>query len=1013
MSKTQTYEAQISKDKYNAGAWSALLKVTMDTGTEDEVRAVFDRFLAIYPSSGAHWKMYAEYEFKREHREHVVNIFNRCLTTVLSVDLYQFYLDYIFAMNTVSSGLVISTEAQDTIVQALEFVLNRVGIDKDAGPIWTKYIEFLKSREPRSQMDEQWKIDNLRKTFQRAIVIPTNHLEQIWKEYDMFENNLNRFTAKKFLSEKSPAYMTARTAYREMRGIFDSMENYRPPFNLPAPPKWSNKENNYLKGWRKYIEWEHGNPLRLETPELNQRVNVAYKQALAALRFYPEIWVEAAQQFVKTDNPQKAVELLKEAVDVLPHSSLVHFVYAEQLEVQKNIPEMRTVYTNLVGALTTQLDNLSARKEKALATIKERITALTNESAVPAENNLSVNIHSSEEVMAEGSVPSADRSAKRPRVSSPGPQDAISDVDSVLSDTDMDVSEPSRASGGRRDGGAPDLGASANTRSTEADLEADLLNSRSASGAVDVAAQKRAVARLIDQRSKLIEARFKSRMGPLQRELTLAVTIYTRAVRRSEGTVPFRRLFTRLRKIPYVTYHLLVSTALIEYYFEKDMTMAGNVFEVGLKHFGSESDFIIQYLDHLIRINDNVNAQALFERAVSNLPVDQAKDIWDMYLNYQVNYGDIQATLSLETRYLAAYPEETLRNRLMERFSFLDLDTVAERDFGVDDHATSLHQSQVEPSQPRWKDATPSGTGGSGGGAGSADKGVSGSSGPPNDVPHPVIPTKYDTNAGGYGGAQAPGGFAPRAVQRRQILQSVQPDRFPRPDLNQWVPFRASDVVVPPKDDVDESDREADPGVRHRADSGVDGGSARKGAPALEVLESRDLLCDFLSHLPPGPIFQGPRFPIDLIINCIRDLELPQPDPHHSTLLVPPTDSYHTGYQPQPHSYFHSRQPPPSYGHGDYDGEYDPSYEYSTAGGGGGEGAGGHPGYDGYAEPPSTAHRSNWSNEYSGEDHENYQDHGPRRGAGHWAGGRGRGRRFQGPPGYRGRGGPKRKFTGY
>ncbi|RKP38248.1 hypothetical protein BJ085DRAFT_15370, partial [Dimargaris cristalligena] len=592
MSKTQTYEAQISKDKYNAGAWSALLKVTMDTGTEDEVRAVFDRFLAIYPSSGAHWKMYAEYEFKREHREHVVNIFNRCLTTVLSVDLYQFYLDYIFAMNTVSSGLVISTEAQDTIVQALEFVLNRVGIDKDAGPIWTKYIEFLKSREPRSQMDEQWKIDNLRKTFQRAIVIPTNHLEQIWKEYDMFENNLNRFTAKKFLSEKSPAYMTARTAYREMRGIFDSMENYRPPFNLPAPPKWSNKENNYV-GWRKYIEWEHGNPLRLETPELNQRVNVAYKQALAALRFYPEIWVEAAQQFVKTDNPQKAVELLKEAVDVLPHSSLVHFVYAEQLEVQKNIPEMRTVYTNLVGALTTQLDNLSARKEKALATIKERITALTNESA------------------------------------------------------------------------------------------ADLLNSRSASGAVDVAAQKRAVARLIDQRSKLIEARFKSRMGPLQRELTLAVTIYTRAVRRSEGTVPFRRLFTRLRKIPYVTYHLLVSTALIEYYFEKDMTMAGNVFEVGLKHFGSESDFIIQYLDHLIRINDNVNAQALFERAVSNLPVDQAKDIWDMYLNYQVNYGDIQATLSLETRYLAAYPEETLRNRLMERFSFLDLDTVAERDFGV------------------------------------------------------------------------------------------------------------------------------------------------------------------------------------------------------------------------------------------------------------------------------------------------------------------------------------------
>ena len=41
-------------------------------------------------------------------------------------------------------------------------------------------------------------MDQLRKLFQKAVRIPLSNVEQIWKEYDSFENNLNKLTVGDF-----------------------------------------------------------------------------------------------------------------------------------------------------------------------------------------------------------------------------------------------------------------------------------------------------------------------------------------------------------------------------------------------------------------------------------------------------------------------------------------------------------------------------------------------------------------------------------------------------------------------------------------------------------------------------------------------------------------------------------------------------------------------------------------------------------------------------------------------
>lgn len=47
------------------------------------------------------------------------------------------------------------------------------------------------------------------------------------------------------------------------------------------------------------------------------------------------------------------------------------------------------------------------------------------------------------------------------------------------------------------------------------------------------------------------------------------------------------------------------SLALMEYYNSKEPIVAGKIFELGLKSFGDDADFVEQYLDFLIQLNDD------------------------------------------------------------------------------------------------------------------------------------------------------------------------------------------------------------------------------------------------------------------------------------------------------------------------------------------------------------------------------------------------------------------------
>ena len=121
-------------------------------------------------------------------------------------------------------------------------------------------------------------MDALRKVYHRAVQIPLENVEILWRELDAFENGLNKITvrdaqslpivlylifpsqAKKFLSELSPSYMTARSTLRELRKHLSVLLPPAPhsgggrvPLLLPQKPTFSQADRALVGSWKTYL----------------------------------------------------------------------------------------------------------------------------------------------------------------------------------------------------------------------------------------------------------------------------------------------------------------------------------------------------------------------------------------------------------------------------------------------------------------------------------------------------------------------------------------------------------------------------------------------------------------------------------------------------------------------------------------------------------------------------------------------------------------------------------------
>jgi cleavage stimulation factor subunit 3 len=73
--------------------------------------------------------------------------------------------------------------------------------------------------------------------------------------------------------------------------------------------------------------------------------------------------------------------------------------------------------------------------------------------------------------------------------------------------------------------------------------------------------------------------------------------------RRAEGIKNARAIFKKAREDPRSKYHIYVAASLMEYYCSKDQNIAFRIFELGLKKFPTEQEYIMCYVDYLSHLN--------------------------------------------------------------------------------------------------------------------------------------------------------------------------------------------------------------------------------------------------------------------------------------------------------------------------------------------------------------------------------------------------------------------------
>jgi cleavage stimulation factor subunit 3 len=240
--KMEYYEQLIKKNKWDADARENLIKERLRTNDKVLIKQAFQSFLDQFPTCTRIWIKWIEYEKEQLDYDELEKIFQKSIRDVPVVELYIHYLEYIQHIHSpLNPTPEEQQEAQETITKAYDYVLNAVGTDKESGQLWMNYIQFVKNSAVSSSYEEQQKMDLLRKIFHKAIHTPIHNIEDIWKEYDAFENNLSKLTAKKFIADRAAGYMTARASIKDQKSLLEPIE-YIEKHWVACPPTWSNNQ---------------------------------------------------------------------------------------------------------------------------------------------------------------------------------------------------------------------------------------------------------------------------------------------------------------------------------------------------------------------------------------------------------------------------------------------------------------------------------------------------------------------------------------------------------------------------------------------------------------------------------------------------------------------------------------------------------------------------------------------------------------------------------------------------
>lgn len=383
-------EDAVEQDPLDYKSWTKLIDQVILKDKEDQVRSVFDRYLAIFKLDARQWSSYINFELNRADFQRVVDLFAKCLPMTSDVDLCRTYVLYVRRVNDVITG---GEKARSIVVLSFDFAVSKCGIDIDSSDLWNDYLDFFKTWTPGTSWEQQQKTDLIRKLYRRCLVIPNARIESMWSDYTKWENEVSTpNNASKNIADLSTEYMEARSWNTEWHNVTKNVIRRRiVPVSAADDPKDIVK--GQLEAWLLWLEFELKNGLSLKEEDLQHRVEYVYKRAVAILPFVPEAWFRYSKYLLNSNedaNKGQCIDLLTDAIRLNPSSFLLTFQLAELYEKDDSFPKAQEVYNTTIKYFDDKHSQVDAEiQEIKEASAKRAGIALENkkERDASAENN--------------------------------------------------------------------------------------------------------------------------------------------------------------------------------------------------------------------------------------------------------------------------------------------------------------------------------------------------------------------------------------------------------------------------------------------------------------------------------------------------------------------------------------------------------------------------------------------------------------------------------------------------
>lgn len=361
-------EDAVEKDPLDHRAWTRLIDQVVAKDKEEQVRSVFERYLAIFKFDARQWSSYINFELNRADFSRVEGLFAKCLPITTDVDLCRTYVLYVRRVNDVITG---GEKARSTVVLAFDFAVKKCGVDVDSADLWNDYLDFFKTWTPGTSWEQQQKTDLIRRLYRRCLVIPNVRIETMWADYTKWENEVSSAnSASKNIADLSTAYMEARSWSTEWRHVTKNAVRRRMVAVLAVDDS-GDVISGQVDAWHLWLAFERKNTLALGEAELRHRVDYVFRRAVAVLPFVPEMWFRYTSFLLGADDRTACAELLADGLRLNPSSFLLTFQAAEVHEREGAFAKAQAVYDSAIKeyvqrheAVQTQVDEITARSAK-------------------------------------------------------------------------------------------------------------------------------------------------------------------------------------------------------------------------------------------------------------------------------------------------------------------------------------------------------------------------------------------------------------------------------------------------------------------------------------------------------------------------------------------------------------------------------------------------------------------------------------------------------------------------